>query len=109
MNKGIPVGDFFFVLSVEGQEEEDLRAIFRLPQGRRLIRRLLSMGNVMSPTMATDSRTTEYYNGLQALGLRLATETEMAVPGAVAQLLQESTNDRLANDAAAKNRRKKNV
>lgn len=71
-----------------------------------MFRRLLSAGNAMGPSIGKDSRSTEYNEGLRAVGLWLATKIETAVPGDVARLMQESSNDRQA--ANAKTRRKRN-
>lgn len=99
MKQAIPAGNFFFVPESEEQEREDLRAMLRLPAGRRMFRRLLSAGNVMGPSMGKDERGTEYNEGLRALGLWLATKIETAAPGDVARLMQESGNDRMAANA----------
>lgn len=96
---GLPVGDFFYVPADEERELEDLRALLRLPGGRRLFRRLLSAGNAMNATMCAEARQTEYQEGRRAVGLWLATRLETAAPGELARLMLESVNDRQAAQA----------
>jgi hypothetical protein len=101
----IPAGDFFYVPQNTDQELEDLRILLRMPGGRRLFRGLLSVCNAMDVTMHdSNARITEYREGMRAIGLWLAARIETAVPGDVARLMQESSNDRQA--ANAKTRRK---
>lgn len=106
MKYSIPAGEFFYVPESEDQELEDLRTILRLPAGRRQFRRLLSAGNAMGPSMGKDGRSTEYNEGLRAIGIWLATKIETAVPGDVAKLMQESSNDKMAANVKINNRRK---
>lgn len=98
--------NFLFVPPDEQQELEDLRAVLKLPAGRRFFRRLLSAGNVLGSSMAADTRTTEYNEGLRAVGLWMAKNIETATPGGLARLILESGNDRQAENA--KPRRKDN-
>lgn len=105
MKHSIPAGEFFYVPPSEEQELEDLRIILRLPGGRRMFRRLLAIGNVMGPSMGTDGRSTEYNEGLRAVGIWLATKIETAAPGDVARLMQESSNDKQAANAKTTRRK----
>ena len=89
--------NFFFVRTSQEQEAEDLRAVLKLPSGRRLCRRLLAIGNVLEASMGKDRQTTEYSEGMRAVGLWLAGRIEMAAPGEFARLMIESGNDRQAN------------
>lgn len=99
MKQSVPAGDFFFVPADKDRELEDLRAVLRLPAGRRALRRLLAAGNVMGPSMGAHGPGTEYNEGLRALGLWLATKIETAAPGELARLMLESANDRQAANA----------
>ncbi len=106
MQQSIPAGNFFFVPASDEQELEDLRAVLRLPAGRRMIRRLLSVGNVMGVSFGKDDRSTEYNEGIRGAGLWLATKIETAAPGEIARLMQESGNDRQAKNATKPRRSK---
>ena len=99
MSKSIPAGHFFFVFGDEHEELEDLRAVLRVTAGRRLLRRLLSVGNTLGVSMAADTRRTEYNEGQRAVGLWLATKIEEAAPGELPKLMLESSNDKLAHNA----------
>ena len=105
MKYSIPASDFFYVPESAEQELEDIRVLLRLPGGRRIVRRLLSAGNVLGPSMGKDSRGTEYNEGLRAVGLWLAAKIETAAPGDVARLMQESSNDRQAANAKTTRRK----
>lgn len=85
---------FFFVADSPEQEREDLRHILSQPQGRRLLRRLLGTSGVLHPSWAMDGRSTEYNEGLRAMGLWLAVKAEECEPGATARLMAESASDR---------------
>ncbi len=100
MQRSIPAGNFFFVPEDREQEREDLRAVLRLPAGRRTFRRLLAAGNVMGVSFGRDERGTEYNEGIRAVGLWLATKLEAAAPGELARLMQDSGEDRQAANAA---------
>lgn len=78
--------NFFFVQESQEQELEDLRAMLRIPAGRRMFRRLLSAGNVMSASA-------------NVVSLWLAERIEASAPGDVARLMQESSNDKVAANA----------
>ena len=96
MKRPVVAVRFFFVPAEEPQELEDLRAVLKLPSGRRVFRRLLDAGNVFGASMAAEGRSTEYNEGLRAVGLWLANRIEIALPGEIARLLAESARDRLA-------------
>lgn len=102
MRQAISAGNFFFVPFDEAQELEDLRFLLRLAPARRVFRRLLSAGNVMGPSMGATERGTEYNEGLRAAGLWLAAKIETSAPGDMARLMQESSNDKMAANAAAR-------
>jgi hypothetical protein len=99
MKQSIPAGNLFFISPSEDQEIDDLRVVLKLPAGRRVFRRLFMVGNVLGPSMSAEGRSTEYNEGLRAVGIWLATKIETAAPGELARLMLESGNDRLAANA----------
>jgi len=97
-SKQVPV-TFFFVPPDPLQQAEDMRAALQHANTRRVLRRLLSVGNVMGPSKAEGEGNTEYNEGIRALGLWLASKIETAVPGEIAALMRESCEDQAAWNA----------
>jgi hypothetical protein len=89
--------NFFFVPADEKQEFEDICALLRLQAGRRVVRRLLDKSNTLGASFGGDAVNTAFNEGLRRVGLWLATRIEGAMPGELARLMQESSNDRQAN------------
>ena len=100
----IHVNDFFHVPESPELEGEDLRQCLKNRAARRVFRRLLAAGNVMGVSYGVDGRSTEYLEGVRALALWLATGIEAAAPGAMARLMLESMEDRLAARAGITNK-----
>ncbi|MDR1490661.1 MAG: hypothetical protein LBS65_09325 [Desulfovibrio sp.] len=97
-------GYFFFVAPSVEQETEDLRSALKYPPMRRIFRRLLAVGNVLGPSKALDRESTEYNEGIRAVGLWLAARIEKAAPGELAALLRESGEDRISATMRANNK-----
>lgn len=85
-----PAGDFFLVPASADQANEDMRAALRIPAARRMFRRLLSASRVLGVSFGNDARSTEYNEGVRAVGLWLAAAIETAEPGGLAGLMLES-------------------
>ncbi|MBE6441474.1 MAG: hypothetical protein E7022_03960 [Desulfovibrio desulfuricans] len=93
---------FFFVRPDAEQEESDFKAALGNENARRIFRLILSVSRAMGPSYARGGRSTEYNEGLRAVGLWLAAKIEKAAPGQVAALLRESGEDFAAYMAARK-------
>ena len=82
---------FFFVQASPELATEDMRAVLRLPAGRRVLRRLLGAAGVMSTSQTAPE-----------FGISLAMNIESVEPGAVSRLMLESSNERPAKKAKTK-------
>ena len=90
MSRGAP---FFFVEEDAVREREDVRAALKNTNMRRIFRSLLFVSSVMGPSWAQDGHSTEYNEGLRAVGLWLAAKIEKAAPGEAAALMRESAEE----------------
>lgn len=99
MNNGSSVV-FFFVKPDAHRTQEDFRAALKNINTRRIFRLLLSVSNAMSPSYGDDNRSTEYNEGLRAMGLWLLANIEKTAPGEVAALMRESSEEYAAHFAA---------
>jgi hypothetical protein len=94
-------GQFFFVPADPEQEAEDLRLSLKHAAARRVFRRLLAWSNVMGLSRGEGNGTTDYNEGLRAVGLLLAAKIETAAPGEIARLMAEGA---MAREAARNNK-----
>jgi hypothetical protein len=73
----------------EEREQDDMIAVTSIPQGRRLLWRLLSECGVFRSSMTGDNYT--YFNeGRRDVGVRLLSEITQANPEAYLQMMKES-------------------
>ena len=93
---------FFFVNPDEEQEKQDFLGALANENARRVFRLLLGVSNALGPSYAQDAHSTEYNEGLRAVGLWLAAKIEKSAPGQVAALMRESGEDYAAFMAARK-------
>jgi hypothetical protein len=84
---------FFFVSPNEDQEKQDFLGALANENTRRVFRLLLGVSNALGPSYAQDAHSTEYNEGLRAVGLWLAAKIEKAAPGQLAALMRESADD----------------
>lgn len=100
MNQAQPGLTFFFVRPDAAQEKTDFKAALGNENTRRIFRLVLGVSNALGPSHARDEHSTEYNEGLRAVGLWLAAKIEQAAPGQVAALMRESGEDLAAYQAA---------
>ena len=84
---------FFFVNPDEEQEKQDFLGALANENTRRVFRLLLSVSNALGPSYSQEGHSTEYNEGLRAVGLWLAAKIEKAAPGQIAALMRESADD----------------
>ena len=96
---------FFFVSPDEEQEKQDFLGALANENTRRVFRLLLSVSNVLGPSYAQERHSTEYNEGLRAVGLWLAAKIEKAAPGQIAALIRESADDYAAFQAVNKGKK----
>ena len=96
---------FFFVSPDEEQEKQDFLGALANENTRRVFRLLLSVSNALGPSYAQEGHSTEYNEGLRAVGLWLAAKIEAAAPGQIAALMRESTDDYAAFKALNKGKK----
>jgi hypothetical protein len=87
---------FFFIPASPEQEREDFRLVLKQPAARRVFRRMLAAANVMGGSRGEGEGTTDYNEGIRAVGLWLAARIEAAAPGELSRLMLESSLDRMA-------------
>lgn len=91
---------FFFVRPDAEQEKTDFKTALGNENTRRIFRLVLGVSNALGPSYARDGHSTEYNEGLRAVGLWLAAKIEQAAPGQVAALMRESGEEYAAYQAA---------
>lgn len=96
---------FFFVRQDEEQEKSDFLGALANENARRVFRLILGVSNALGPSYAQDGHSTEYNEGLRAVGLWLAAKIEKSAPGQVAALLRESGEEYAAFIAAQKEKK----
>ncbi len=72
--------------------ENDLRAVLRLPEGRRLMWSILTAGRIFQPSYTGD-RGTDYNEGKRAVGLEVMAKIMSVQPAAFLQMSQEHSSE----------------
>lgn len=69
------------------QDNDDMRAVLALPEGRRVLRRVLEKASPFATTFAADAGTAAFREGHRNMGLMLVSMIADADPQALAQIL----------------------
>lgn len=75
------------------QDRADIVAVLATDEGRRVMRRILAMASLHSPSFATDALVMAFNEGNRNFGLRLLALIADSAPAALAGILIEQPKD----------------
>jgi hypothetical protein len=82
---------------LQQRQQSDMRKVLGLPEGRRVIWRLLSEAGVFRSSFTGDSQT--FFNeGKRSLGLLIVSEVLAAHPDSYSVMQREAANDKLLRE-----------